>query len=197
MKSKHDELVEFLNTRFEPLSLPDGKFLELDLGCGEGTFAVLLAERYPDRQIMAADVMLGRVRKLCRKIFRRGLGNVRALRGDVRHLVGALLPDGSVDRLHILCPDPWPKGRHRWHRLISSELVGQLARVIKKGGTLHIATDDVNYLSEAERAVELSGLFDRDDSLVADLAGISTDFEARFAAVGTVVQHYAWRSKGL
>ena len=107
------------------------------------------------------------------------------------------MPDASIDRLHMLCPDPWPKDRHKGHRLLSSELVGQAERVLKKGGCLHVATDDRRYFADAERIVGLSGLFERHDSLIADLAGITTDFERRFQTLGTQVFHAAWRKADL
>ncbi len=194
MKSKQeDNRIDFLSNRFGQFPLTPGKTVELDLGCGEGSFAVLLAERFPERLVLAADVMLGRLRKLCRKMTRRGVVNITPLRGEAWQLVGGLLPDASIDRLHILCPDPWPKDRHRWHRLVSSEFVGQLGRTVKPGGVLHVATDDVPYFTDAVRVIELSGLFGRDDSQISDLAGLASDFERRFQTEGITVNHAAWR----
>ncbi|HCN07753.1 MAG TPA: hypothetical protein DIT01_07445, partial [Lentisphaeria bacterium] len=84
--------------------------IELDLGCGKGGYLLELARRFPDRLIIGADVMLGRLRKIKRKAERRGLDNVMLLRVEAWSLL-PLLPDGVLDRIHILCPDPWPKAR--------------------------------------------------------------------------------------
>ena len=52
------------------LPLPEGKDVELDLGCGKGGFAAALAQSHPERIILAADVMLGRLRKVRKKLNR-------------------------------------------------------------------------------------------------------------------------------
>ena len=105
--------------------------VELDLGCGVGSFTAELAKRYPERTILAADVMIGRLRKLVRRMHRMKLENLTLLRSEARFLVGFSFPDGALDRIHLLCPDPWPKGRHRGHRLLASDFTAQLHRVLK------------------------------------------------------------------
>ena len=88
------------------LTLPEGKDVELDLGCGKGGFAVALAQSHPERIILAADVMLGRLRKVRKKLNRAQAGNAYLLRVEARHLLGRILPDRCLARIHILCPDP-------------------------------------------------------------------------------------------
>ena len=82
--------------------------------------AAALAARYPERRILAADVMLGRLRKVVKRLERSGSANWEVLRVEARMLIGRMLPDASLDRIHLLCPDPWPKGRHRGHRLLAA-----------------------------------------------------------------------------
>ena len=86
--------------------LPAGKHVELDMGCGAGSFTVALAAKYPEYEVIAADVMLGRLRKVVKKAERAGLDNVSVLRVEARSLIAMMLPDSSIDRIHILCPDP-------------------------------------------------------------------------------------------
>ncbi|HMO43266.1 MAG TPA: tRNA (guanosine(46)-N7)-methyltransferase TrmB, partial [Phenylobacterium sp.] len=64
--------------------------------------------------------------------------------GDVRDLI-ARLPAASLQRVFILFPDPWPKARHHKRRLLQSELVEDLARVLAAGGRLRFATDWADY----------------------------------------------------
>jgi len=156
MENKN-EGIEILTGIYKKLELPDRE-VELDLGCGKGSFSVALAEKKPERLILAADVMLGRLRKLHRKRTRMELDNVEILRVEAGMLVGLLLPPRSITRLHILCPDPWPKKKHKGHRLISSEFVGRIAQVLRHGGIFHFATDDDAYFDSASDVVERSGL---------------------------------------
>ena len=107
--------------------------IELDMGCGKGRFTLDLAALYPDRLVLGSDVMLGRLRRLARKIDRRGLRNIELLRANSLELVGYQLPDGCIRRLHLLCPDPWPKTRHRGRRLVTTDFLVRVARVLEHG----------------------------------------------------------------
>jgi tRNA (guanine-N7-)-methyltransferase len=55
------------------------------------------------------------------------------------------LPDGSIQRVFLLYPDPWPKARHADRRFIRPENLDRLARVMADGGELRIATDHPVY----------------------------------------------------
>lgn len=195
----------FLNDKYILLEdfLPGlrDRVVELDLGCGKGDFAVALASRFPDRVVLAADVMLGRLRKVVRKSMSGGEGgalldNLFFLRVEARHLLTIILPDSCLDRLHILCPDPWPKFKHKGHRLLSSDFMAQIHRVLKPGGIFHFSTDDMPYLAAASKNVETSGLFEpADPAALSDVADIRTEFEMQWLAQGKSVIHRAWRRR--
>ena len=68
------------------------KRVELDLGCGSGGFSINLAKDNPETLVMAADVMLGRLRKVEKWGKRVGLNNLELLRVEGRHLTGRILP---------------------------------------------------------------------------------------------------------
>ncbi len=187
-----DEKLRILTGSYE-LFVPEGEIAELDLGCGTGAFSVELARRYPERSIYAADVMLGRLRKLVRRADRAGTKNLTVLRVEARMLVGRMLPDGSIDRIHLLCPDPWPKGRHRGHRLLSSDFCARLHRVLKPEGIFHFSSDDAYYCDAVGREMSASKLFAPAPEGVADLAEVKSDFERRWEAEGKQVVHRAWR----
>ncbi len=168
-------------------------FHELDLGCGKGGFTRELSSKYPERRILAADVMIGRLRRLEKRIKATGISNIELLRIDAWNLIGYTLPDESVDRIHILCPDPWPKARHKQYRLLSSEFIGRMLRVLKKNGTVHFATDDRNYFESVQNLFRQNPCYTREDSLIADIAVIRSDFEKKWESEGTGVTHAAWR----
>jgi tRNA (guanine-N7-)-methyltransferase len=169
--------------------------IELDLGCGKGNFAVGLAHRHPETLVLAADLLVGRMRKLHKRIEREKVTNVLLLRVEARNLLGYMLPDQSLDRIHILCPDPWPKAKHRGNRLLCSDFMTHLHRVLKTGGQFHFSTDDVSYFNIMYNVVEKSGLFDENNALLVETSDIKTDFEKRWNAQGKEVNHILWVSR--
>lgn len=94
---------------------------------------------------LGAEVFENGVVKLLAEVRRRELGNVRILVDDARLLLAAL-PDACLSRVFILFPDPWPKARHHKRRMVSSDTLDQLARTMKDGAELRLASDDVGYL---------------------------------------------------
>lgn len=200
-KTQFDSEILILNDRYvllnEVVSLPPDAIVELDLGCGTGDMAVGVAALYPERVVFAADVMLGRLRKVARKAHRAQVENVKFLRVEARHLCSLILPDACLDRIHILCPDPWPKTRHKGHRLMSSDFMMQIHRILKPGGILHFATDDLPYLESSVKNLRSSGLFEEktDGQPIADVRHITTEFERQWTAQGKPVIHTAWQKK--
>ena len=194
MPHKEDANIRILTGSYERLVLAPDKVCELDLGCGTGSFTVALAASYPDRHILCADVMLGRLRKVVRRSSRENVTNLEVLRVEARHLIGIMLPDASLDRIHLLCPDPWPKNRHRGHRLLCCDFTTQLHRVLKKNAVFHFSSDDENYCDAVNRVMESSGLFTLDMDALKDVAHIRSDFENRWLSEGKMVHHRAWRT---
>lgn len=119
--------------------------LWLEVGFGGGEHLAAQAAAHPAIGFLGCEVFENGVVKLLAEVERRGLRNVRILVDDARLLIRAL-PEGCLGRVFILFPDPWPKVRHHKRRFVSSEMLTELARVMKKGAELRLATDDVDYL---------------------------------------------------
>jgi tRNA (guanine-N7-)-methyltransferase len=138
-----------------------GRPLEVDLGCGDGSFLMEMARHHPERDFMGVERLLGRVRKVCRKVTRAGLDNARVLRLESRYVVEWLLPEASVSRLHLLCPDPWPKVRHHRRRLVQVAFLEAVRRALEPGGEFLFMTDHEDYFRWAEEKVAEFGKFER------------------------------------
>lgn len=119
--------------------------LEIDLGCGDGTFLIEMAKRFPERNFIGIERLLGRVRGVCRKIDHLGLGNVKLLRLESQYTLEWLLAPQSVSRLHLLCPDPWPKIRHHKRRLVQEPFLKALHQVLIPDGEFLFKTDHPGY----------------------------------------------------
>jgi tRNA (guanine-N7-)-methyltransferase len=190
-------LVE-LDSILEPLRpqrlFPHPGLLEVELGCGDGSFLLDYAEQHPDRNFLGVERLLGRIRKIDRKGRRRGLTNLRGLRIEVRYCLAYLLPPGSAAALHIYFPDPWPKARHARRRLVDAAFPALAAKVLAPGGSVHLRTDDAAYRDQI-RDVFASAMSFESAGTPAELAEVETDFEREFRAAGKPVFHLSFRAR--
>jgi tRNA (guanine-N7-)-methyltransferase len=74
-----------------------------------------------------------------------GLPNLRVAQVNAVDLLATGLPEASVDELWVFFPDPWPKKKHHKRRMLSPEFAQLIARVLRPGGTLRMATDWPHY----------------------------------------------------
>ena len=72
--------------------------------------------------------------------------NIRIYDDDIR-LLFSRLPDGFLDKVFLLFPDPWPKKRHAPRRFVNPENLKEIARILRPGGLFRIATDHPIYKS--------------------------------------------------
>lgn len=152
--------------------------LEVDLGCGDGSFLVANAVADPARDFLGIERLAGRVRRVCRKIGFTQATNARVLRVESSYAVQRFLPPASVEVFHLLFPDPWPKRRHWGRRVVTEDFLGAIHRALVPRGTLRIATDQIDYFQEIERLAGQSTHFVTSSDTESGPA-IST-FEKRF-----------------
>jgi tRNA (guanine-N7-)-methyltransferase len=148
---------------FAPLELKSiygrGAPLEVDLGCGDGSFLVEIAAANPARDFLGIERLLGRVRSAHRKITQRELTNARVLRIETSYALQQMLPANSVALFHLMFPDPWPKRRHWRRRIVTEDFFASIHRGLAPDGLLRIVTDQVDYFREIERLAGQSTQF--------------------------------------
>jgi tRNA (guanine-N7-)-methyltransferase len=155
--------------------------VEVDLGSGPGKFLIEAAQQYPERNFLGIERLLGRVRKIQRRATEAGLSNLRVLRFEIEYSVRYLLPAGSISRVHIYFPDPWPKRRHHRRRLLGWEFLRDLARAVGPGGEVLIKTDHEDYFQRIQQAATGAKEWSVQSRWVTDDYPL-TDFERAFLA---------------
>lgn len=128
---------------FGGASPPDGIWLEVGFGAGE--HLVWQAKEHPGVGLIGCEPYINGVAKCLAHIEREGLENIRLFTDDARLVMNAL-PDQSLSRAFVLFPDPWPKSRHHKRRFVARANLDILARLMKPGAELRLATDDPSYL---------------------------------------------------
>jgi tRNA (guanine-N7-)-methyltransferase len=194
---KPDQLIVQLSSIVTPLDLPalfpKSQPLEIELGCGDASFLVEHARRDPGKNFIGVERLLGRIQKLHRKGSQLGLKNLRGIRIESAYFLQYLLPPHAAAALHIYFPDPWPKKKHRRHRLIN-ELFPTLARLaLAPGGTVFLRTDDADYFQQMNEVFGAVKDFQKVET-PAELTEITTDFERDFNAQGIPTLRAAYRN---
>ena len=133
--------------------------VEIDLGCGDGTFLTAMAQENPAHNFLGIERLLGRVRSVCRKVARLDLKNARVLRMESSYAVTNLLPAGSVTAFHLLFPDPWPKRRHHRRRAFTHEFLFSIHRALIAEGLFRVATDHADYFRQIEKVIAATDIF--------------------------------------
>jgi tRNA (guanine-N7-)-methyltransferase len=192
-----ENLIVELRSIVEPLDLaelfPQSQPLEVELGCGDASFLAEYARRHPEKNFIGVERLLGRLQKLDRKGRRLGLANTRGLRIESAYFLQYLLPPHTVTALHIYFPDPWPKMKHRRHRLIGESFPALARTVLAPGGTVFLRTDDADYFQQMNEVFDAATFFEKTETPAA-LAEITTDFERDFNAQGIPTLRAAYRN---
>ncbi len=167
--------------------------LEVELGCGDASFLVEYARRNPGRNFIGVERLLGRIQKLDRKGRRNGLVNLRGVRIESAYFLQYLLPLNAASALHIYFPDPWPKKKHRRHRLINEHFPALARNALAPGGTVYLRTDDADYFQQMNEVFNAAKEFQKVET-PGELAEVLTDFERDFNAQGIPTLRAAYQA---
>ncbi len=151
-----------------------------------------LAERHRECDYLGIEVHEPGVGRTLARLASHGLENVRIIRADAVETLERAIPDSSLRGILILFPDPWPKKRHHKRRIVQPDFADLVARKLKAGAELQLATDCEDYAARIIEVLESQG------SLV-NTAGAGkfsprptarpvTKFERR----GTALGHQVW-----
>ncbi len=162
----------------------------LEIGFGMGTATAHIAQQLPDHDFLAIEVHTPGVGNLCKLIAEQNINNIKIMRHDAVEVVEQMLPDNSLQGIHIFFPDPWHKKRHNKRRLIQMPFMAQLLPKLKIGGYVHLATDWQEY---AEQMLDVLRQFPQLTNTVQDYAPTpSYRPETKFEARGKRLGHGVW-----
>jgi tRNA (guanine-N7-)-methyltransferase len=123
---------------------PGARAFAFEVGFGGGEHLVAQARAHPDFGYFGCEPFQNGVAKLLTQIDQAKLANVRVHPDDARDVLPRL-PAQSLSAVYVLFPDPWPKVRHHKRRFIQTATLNELARVLKPGGEVRVATDHPDY----------------------------------------------------
>ena len=142
MKAHWDKYAISIDNTFEINKLfPDKSKTILEIGSGMGEATAQIALNNSDTGYLAVEMHKPGLAALLLLIIENQISNIKMIREDATYLLANFIPDNSLDGIHLLFPDPWPKNRQHKRRIVQDDFVELVAKKLRVKGFIHIATD--------------------------------------------------------
>ena len=143
---------------------PPAEEVRLEIGFGGGEHLAAEALCFPSTGFIGCEPYVNGMAKILAQVEAHNVGNIRLFAGDAAELL-AWLPRGSLSRIDLIHPDPWPKRRHWKRRFVQDKIIAAMARVLKSGGEFRFVSDIDDYcawtLAHLGRSADFRGLAER------------------------------------
>ena len=140
-----------ISTHILPLNAHEifgnNKKTAFEIGFGEGEFIVELANKNRGWNFLGIEIKYYRFKKAVRLAKKEGTPNLKLLHFDVNMAVEQVFENCIFDKVYINFPDPWPKDRHKKHRIINEAFISRLNSLMKKDSTVEFASDHLEYVN--------------------------------------------------
>jgi len=150
--------IHFLQPRataiHPPAHLGPNCRVEVELGCADAKFTFEAARRHPEWFVVGLDIREPWVRANRQRQHVEGLLNVAFGYVNINVDLDRVFPFGSVDRFHLLFPDPWFKKRHQKRRVVSPDFCATLHGLLRPQGEIHVASDRYELALDAMATLE-------------------------------------------
>lgn len=135
--------------------------LIVEIGSGQGHAIVHAATSRPDEDFLAVEVYVGGLARTMLDAERAGARNLRVIEANAPEVLETLLPEGAADEVWIFFSDPWHKTRHHKRRMIKAGFGTTVARAVRNGGVLRLATDWEDYALQQREVMDAAPEFER------------------------------------
>ena len=117
----------------------------LDVGTGYGETSIFLAKQFPNKVVISCEKYIDGNIILLKNIQKNNINNIQLHNGNVYDVLENTNKK-YFKLVWIFFPDPWPKNRHAKRRLITSEFLIKLHKILKEKSEIYLATDSVIYV---------------------------------------------------
>lgn len=127
---------------------------EVEIGFGAGEALLARAAARPEVDQLGIEVHRPGVGRLLLGVEQQGLTNVRVAVHDAVEVLREQIAPGSLTRVLLLFPDPWPKARHHKRRIVTPEFAALVAARLAAGGRFQLATDWEPYAAQMRAVLD-------------------------------------------
>ena len=161
--------------------------IELEIGCGFGSFVCELATRNPSINYIAVEKISNVVVSAAERAKKEGIGNVFFL-NCAAEVLPKYIPDGLVKKLYLNFSTPLPKKGYAKQRLTHPRFLEEYKLLLGEGGVIVQKTDDRDFYLfslESYRQCGFEILESCEDlTSLSDPENIVTEYEQKFISCG-------------
>ncbi len=182
--------------------------LTLELGCGQGMFAVELARRFPSTNVVGVDLKGHRFWRGAKAAHVGELLNGAFLRARIQWLDHFFAP-GEVGEVWLTFSDPQNSDKRGTKRLTSPHYLRLYQSMLTEGGLVHVKTDSPEFFENTLRDGPLAGMVVEDSCAdvhgaapgrfapeLTELLAFKTAYEERWIQEGRSI-HYVRLRRGV
>ena len=161
--------------------------IHIEIGSGKGKFICEMAEKYPDVNFVAIEVVKDVIVIAMEKAEPLGLKNLRFIIADANDLC-EFFEKGEIKRIYLNFSDPWKKHKQAKRRLTHKNFIDIYKKLLNNGDLIWFKTDnkalfEFSLNSFAEENLKMSDIsFDLHNSDFQD--NVMTEYETRFSEQG-------------
>ncbi len=134
--------------------------IHLELGCGKGVFVAIMAAENKDVNYIAIDIksdVLGYAKRALERENPEGT-NARIMSFEIEKIEEMLSSEDEIARIYINFCNPWPKDRHKKHRLTHTRQLTKYLAFLKDDGEIYFKTDSDMLFEESIPYFEEAGM---------------------------------------
>ncbi len=182
----------------------DDRPLHFEIGFGGGEHLAARADLLPAHGFIGAEPFLNGVASALGHVeptvSRPALANVRLHHGDALEVLDRM-PDGALNFVYLLHPDPWPKARHAKRRMMNDGPLRLIAAKLRRGGEFRFSSDHPIYVEHALMVMQrhrdaFEWLIDDAAAMLERPGGWSeTRYESKARRMGHEVWYFRYRRR--
>lgn len=160
--------------------------VELEIGCGKGSFIVEKAKRNPNVNFVAVELLENIIVMACELAKENCLTNVKFVNSGAEYLP-RYIKDKSISNIYLNFSPPFPKDGYEHRRLTCDRFVSSYKSFLKDEGCIYQKTDDkflfdYSFGKFVEHGFEVSDITDLINNKQID--NIQTEYEKKFCDIG-------------
>ena len=165
----------------------------IEIGCGKGQFLIAKAKQHPELNYIGVEGQGSVILRALEKVQSGELSNIVFINTYIREIEDVFSPE-ELSGVYLNFSDPWPKDRHAKRRLAHSSYLEGYKKVLKKGSSIELKTDNDELFEFAVEEFKVSGfemIVETRDLHSSQLEArlITTEYEDKFREQGKSINY--------